>query len=86
MSKTNFCFIALNGVNRKSLEKLFHRHQCDDHNLTDDTFHRAAVFFEKKRIFDNGMYHRAINLGSHSEMNEHPTDGSLPPSSARPEV
>lgn len=51
VSKANFCAEALQGVNRKSLDKLLAtRKQKECAGLV--AYGRAWVFFEKKRIFD----------------------------------
>ena len=51
VSKANFCSVALQGVNRKSLDKLLATtKQKECAGLV--VYGRAWVFFEKKRIFD----------------------------------
>lgn len=72
VSKSNFCLLALNGINRKSLDKLFQRNQGRDHYLTEDTLHRIHVFLEKKRIYD--QKHQGRQLYDQNDDIHHPPD------------
>jgi hypothetical protein len=54
VSKSSFCAIALNGINRKMLGKIIQGHEYHDGLWTEDLYSRVWAFFEKKRIYDMG--------------------------------
>jgi hypothetical protein len=66
--------VALQGANRKSLDKIFQRNQGAGHYLTEDTFRRIYAFFEKKRIYDNEV--QGVNHDDQSE-SDHTPDKAL---------
>lgn len=54
VSKSNFCAIALQGIDRKALDKLLSTYSSTEvnHWQSHYAYRRAWVFFEQKRIFD----------------------------------